>query len=99
MRELTEGRTIGRSQDRRIPLRAVAFPFRHDAFDRFFVHWCMVFGPPRCPDCGGHVGVGYFDYRMSELGPDCVRHAYCFDCGWALYESGRVEHPLLQGTP
>lgn len=45
-----------------------------------------------CPDCGDDLAHGYFDYALTELGPDCVRAAYCFDCQWALYESGRIEH-------
>lgn len=65
------------------------------AFDRFFINLCVLnTGRYRCVHCGGEiVAVGYLDFQLAELGPDCVRHACCFDCGWTLYESGRSEHP------
>lgn len=57
----------------------------------------MVMEPvARCPDCGSEslAVSGTLDYGMSELGPDCVRHDFCFGCGWARYESGRVERAI-----
>lgn len=62
------------------------------AFDLFFVNLVYAAsGQYHCPDCARAMPTGYFDYQMSELGPDCVRFAQCFGCGLAIYDSGRIE--------